>query len=314
MEAEFVTEGDQTRLRLRSVESDGTPRNFYDTVAAHHRPGLDADRGARSTRSRRASTRHRSRASLTPGAYALRFDQTQAGRDAARADGDARRADARRVPAAGHQRAAAGGAARRDRRRAPSTDGAGRLDARPRYDHCRHATCWPWLLLLALLLWPLDVAVRRVSVARCDLALARAWSGARWRAWRGPARAAPGRWARCWRPHAEPAAPRRGRRLLTPTPPPEPTQATEPGQRLRRRLPRHLPFRLPLPTPAATLLPSPSRPTPRPPSGGKAPRPRQSLSCARLLARSASSQRHRAMVRSGSAATRMRSQSRATQR
>jgi hypothetical protein len=46
----------------------------------------------------------------------------------------------------------------------------------------------PWLLLLALLLWPLDVAVRRVSLARSDLALARAWSGARWRQWRGPAR------------------------------------------------------------------------------------------------------------------------------
>jgi hypothetical protein len=46
----------------------------------------------------------------------------------------------------------------------------------------------PWLLLLALLLWPLDVGVRRVSVSRGDLALARAWSVARWRAWRGPAR------------------------------------------------------------------------------------------------------------------------------
>jgi hypothetical protein len=46
----------------------------------------------------------------------------------------------------------------------------------------------PWLLLIALVLWPLDVAVRRVSVARSDLALARAWTGARWRTWRGPAR------------------------------------------------------------------------------------------------------------------------------
>ncbi len=44
------------------------------------------------------------------------------------------------------------------------------------------------LLLLALLLWPLDVGIRRVSVSRGDLALARAWTGARWRAWRGPAR------------------------------------------------------------------------------------------------------------------------------
>ena len=28
MEAQFITEGDQTRLRLRSVQSDGTPREL----------------------------------------------------------------------------------------------------------------------------------------------------------------------------------------------------------------------------------------------------------------------------------------------
>jgi hypothetical protein len=47
---------------------------------------------------------------------------------------------------------------------------------------------WPILLLLALLLWPIDVAVRRVSVSRGDVGLAREWVGARWRGWRGPAR------------------------------------------------------------------------------------------------------------------------------
>jgi hypothetical protein len=46
----------------------------------------------------------------------------------------------------------------------------------------------PWLLLLALVLWPLDVAVRRLSVSRSDFALAGAWTASRWRAWRGPAR------------------------------------------------------------------------------------------------------------------------------
>jgi len=47
---------------------------------------------------------------------------------------------------------------------------------------------WPWLLVLALLLWPLDVALRRVSITRRELADARAWTRARWGAWRGPAR------------------------------------------------------------------------------------------------------------------------------
>jgi hypothetical protein len=46
---------------------------------------------------------------------------------------------------------------------------------------------WPWLLLAALLLWPLDVGIRRVSVGRRDLALARTWTAERWRQWRGPA-------------------------------------------------------------------------------------------------------------------------------
>jgi hypothetical protein len=41
---------------------------------------------------------------------------------------------------------------------------------------------WPPLLVLALLLWPLDVALRRVSVGRRELADARRWvSEQRWR-------------------------------------------------------------------------------------------------------------------------------------
>jgi len=34
---------------------------------------------------------------------------------------------------------------------------------------------WPWLLVLALLLWPLDVFLRRVQATRRDLASAGAW-------------------------------------------------------------------------------------------------------------------------------------------
>jgi hypothetical protein len=47
---------------------------------------------------------------------------------------------------------------------------------------------WPWLLILALLLWPLDIALRRVSLGRRELVDARAWAVRRWRS-RG--RAAP---------------------------------------------------------------------------------------------------------------------------
>ena len=34
---------------------------------------------------------------------------------------------------------------------------------------------WPWLLVLALLLWPLDIALRRVSLGRRELADGRRW-------------------------------------------------------------------------------------------------------------------------------------------
>jgi hypothetical protein len=40
---------------------------------------------------------------------------------------------------------------------------------------------WPWLLVLALLLWPLDIALRRVSLGRRELADGRAWVARRWR-------------------------------------------------------------------------------------------------------------------------------------
>ncbi|MGP1675209.1 MAG: hypothetical protein ACTS8Z_08355, partial [Candidatus Limnocylindrales bacterium] len=39
----------------------------------------------------------------------------------------------------------------------------------------RSTDLWPWLLVLALLLWPLDIALRRVSIGRRELAAAGSW-------------------------------------------------------------------------------------------------------------------------------------------
>ncbi|MEO5964744.1 MAG: hypothetical protein ABIR11_04705, partial [Candidatus Limnocylindrales bacterium] len=39
----------------------------------------------------------------------------------------------------------------------------------------RYTDLWPWLLVLALLLWPLDIALRRVSLGRRELADGRRW-------------------------------------------------------------------------------------------------------------------------------------------
>ena len=41
----------------------------------------------------------------------------------------------------------------------------------------RFTDLWPLLLVLALLLWPLDIALRRVSIGRRELAAARGWVG-----------------------------------------------------------------------------------------------------------------------------------------
>ncbi|CAN5692497.1 VWA domain-containing protein [soil metagenome] len=184
MEAEFVSDGDSTRLRLRSVESDGTPRNFYDTAAGitdpEFRPSeVHLVQTAPGVYEAQLGT-------LTPGAYALRFVQTKPGETPL----------ARTVMLVAPTPAEYRLLGTNDRLLAAlrnATDGDEIEDGADAWRHDLGTTTAatdmvPWLLLLALLLWPLDVAVRRVSIARSDLGLARAWTGARWQSWRGPAR------------------------------------------------------------------------------------------------------------------------------
>jgi uncharacterized membrane protein len=184
MEAEFITEGDQVKLQLRSVESDGTPRNFYDTVAGVTNPSLDVDEVQLNQVA--PGVYEAPLGQLTPGAYALRFLQTKPG------ETPLARTVMLIAPTPAEYRllgtnerllAALRGA----------TGGEALSTGAQAWEHDLGTTTaatdmLPWLLLMALLLWPLDVAIRRVSVNRSDFALARAWSGARWRAWRGPAR------------------------------------------------------------------------------------------------------------------------------
>ena len=92
-----------------------------------------------------------------------------AGVVAARADGRAGRADRGRVPAARRERAvprlAAVGDRRRGRSRRPLDPWLHDLTATDRF-----TDLWPLLLVLALLLWPLDIALRRMSLGRRELA------------------------------------------------------------------------------------------------------------------------------------------------
>jgi uncharacterized membrane protein len=184
LEAELVTDGDRTRLRLNSVESDGTPRNFYETLAGVTDPAFQShdvrlDQTAPGVYETELGT-------LTPGAYAVRFLQTKAG------GAPLARTFVLIAPTPAEYRLLGTNepllAALRN-----ATGGRPLEAGAEAWRHDLGTTTasldlWPWLLLLALLLWPLDVAVRRVSVTRGDLGLARAWVGARWQAWRGAAR------------------------------------------------------------------------------------------------------------------------------
>lgn len=184
MEAEFVTDGDRARLRLTSVDSDGTPRNFYNTQAGITDPLFEAHNA---TLEQVAPGVYETElGTLTPGAYAVRLVQTKPG------ETPLARTVVLVAPTPAEYRllgtnerllAALRGA----------TGGRALVTGLEAWRHDLGTTTaatdvWPWLLLLALLLWPLDVAVRRLSVARSDVGVARAWVGARWRAWRGPAR------------------------------------------------------------------------------------------------------------------------------
>ena len=184
LEAEFLADGDETRLRLRSVESDGTPRDFYETLARVTLPGMDPlavrlDQVAPGTYEVALGT-------LAPGAYALRIDQTRAG------ETPLGRTVVLVAPTPAEYRLLGTNERLLDSLRAATGGEALTVGAQAWAKDLATTTAsrelWPWLLLLALLLWPLDVAIRRVSVGRQELALARAWAGDRWRSRRGAAR------------------------------------------------------------------------------------------------------------------------------
>ncbi|MFN8624256.1 MAG: hypothetical protein U0869_26230, partial [Chloroflexota bacterium] len=163
--------------------TDGTPRDLYDTTARITSPGLDPllvhlDQVA-------PGTYEAPLGELGPGAYAMRIDQTQPGKTplgrtvvlVAPTPAEYRLLGTNdRLLAA--LRDATGGTAI-----APDpTDPAA---AKAPWTHDLASTTaarelWPWLVLLALLLWPIDVGIRRLSIGRRDLSLAQAWILARW--------------------------------------------------------------------------------------------------------------------------------------
>ena len=184
IEAAFVDRGGRTYLRVESVNADGSPRDFYATSVALVGPDLEP---ASVNLSQVAPGVYESPvASLQSGAYAVRVTQTRPGAAAlgrtlglvAPTAAEYRLLGANE-PLLAAIRAATGG----EQVELPAAVWAHDLQTTSRY-----TDMWPWLLVLALLLWPLDIALRRVSLGRRELADGRRWASERIRGRRVAAR------------------------------------------------------------------------------------------------------------------------------
>ncbi len=178
IEASFETVDGQTRLHVQSVESDGSPRDFYTTSAVLVGPSLepveaDLDQVA-------PGVYETNLGEIESGAYAVRISQIRAGAT------PLGRTVGLVAPIAAEYRILGANEPLLATLRA-ATGGREILTAEQPWTHDLTATSsftelWPWLLVLALLLWPLDIALRRVSIGRRELADAREWVRRAWRA------------------------------------------------------------------------------------------------------------------------------------
>ncbi|HZM73754.1 MAG TPA: VWA domain-containing protein [Candidatus Polarisedimenticolia bacterium] len=183
IEATFEQDGNETRLHVESVEEDGSPRNFYSTTAMVVGPDLVShpvtlDQVA-------PGVYETELGEIDSGAYAVRVTQTRPG------DPALGRTIGLVAPVATEYRLLGANEAFLATLRS-ATGGRAIATAAEPWTHDLETTSsftelWPWLLILALLLWPLDIALRRVSLGRRELVDARRWVGRTWRGWRGPA-------------------------------------------------------------------------------------------------------------------------------
>jgi uncharacterized membrane protein len=166
IEARFVAAPGGTTLRVESVAPDGSPRDFYATSVVLVDPLLEQRRVDLPQVA--PGVYEAPIGELTPGAYALRVTQTLAGA------ASVGRTVGLVAPTPAEYRLLGTNepllAALRD-----ATGGRPIATARDAWRHDLGTTAaetplWPSLLVLALLLWPLDIFLRRVQLTRRDLA------------------------------------------------------------------------------------------------------------------------------------------------
>jgi uncharacterized membrane protein len=173
IEGSFVDHGGRTTIRVESVAEDGSPRDFYATSATLVGPDLSQD--VVSLVQTAPGIYEADLGEIDPGAYAIRVSQQRSGSTPlARTLGLVAPTAAEYRMLGPNQallaslRSATGGSA------IESVEDVWVHDLRTTTSF---ADLWPLLLVLAMLAWPLDIALRRVSISRRELAAARAWVG-----------------------------------------------------------------------------------------------------------------------------------------
>ncbi len=171
IEATFQTTGGTTGLHVQSAKPDGSPRDFYSTSAVVVGPDLEP-RTVNLVQTA-PGVYDAPLGEIDPGAYAVRITQSKPGASPlGRTVGLVAQTPAEyRVLGANEPYLASLRAA---------TGGQAILTALDPWRHDLTATnqfteLWPRLLVLALLLWPLDIALRRLSLGRRELVSARNW-------------------------------------------------------------------------------------------------------------------------------------------
>ncbi len=173
IEGTFVDNGGQTGLRVESVAEDGSPRDFYATTATIVGPDLSQD--VVDLVQTAPGVYETDLGEIDPGAYAIRITQQRSG------SSPLGRTLGLVAPTAAEYRLLGPNEALLASLRA-ATGGTSIESPLDVWVHDLRTTTsfadlWPLLLVLALLLWPLDIALRRVSLSRRELAAARSWVG-----------------------------------------------------------------------------------------------------------------------------------------
>jgi hypothetical protein len=185
IEASFVSDGSTTKLRVESVAEDGSPRDFYQTAVSITDPDLTSR--AIGLAQVAPGVYEAPLGEIDAGAYVVRVSQTRPGTT------PLGRTLGLVAPTPAEYRLLGSNEAFLATLRSATGGRAIDLPAQP-WTHDLEATdayadLWPLLLILALLLWPLDIALRRVSIGRREFADGAAWLRGGWR--RGRRRAAP---------------------------------------------------------------------------------------------------------------------------